>query len=64
MEEKTENICVEGKKEATETMFCVPIEETFDVELPKEVMEALHLQTGDSIQFEQDDDGQVYLKKA
>lgn len=52
-----------NKKEEAKEYHC-QIETTKEIELPPEVIEALKLGSGDSIQFFLADDGHVYLEKA
>jgi hypothetical protein len=53
------------KNKADETkQFSVPIETEFEMIIPSEVIDVLELGRGDSIKFIQEDNGEVYLRKA
>ena len=60
-----ENILLGEKEEAVDVKeFRATIEGGFEIDLPQEVIDALKLESGDTIQFYQDDDGQILLQKA
>jgi len=56
----------ENKKEKNADVkeYRVPIETTFEIEIPPSVIEALDVVRGDRLMFYQNDDGQVLLQKA
>ena len=59
------NILLGEKEEAVEgKKYIIPVEHSFEIDLPKEVIDALKLESGDTILFYQDDDGQILLQKA
>ena len=53
------------KEEAVDVKeYSATIERGFEIDLPPEVIDRLKLDSGDNIQFYQDDDGQILLQKA